>query len=65
MKILHSILAKLLYIYFHKSSSFEVKTKKKNWKLIFKELFEKPFFQILSIIAILITVVAGIISLIE
>lgn len=43
----------------------EVKTKKKNWKLIFKELFEKPFFQILSIMSILITVVGGIKSLIN
>lgn len=43
----------------------EVKTKKKNWKLIFKNLFEKPFIQILSLLSILITVVGGIFSLFQ
>lgn len=43
----------------------EIKTKKKNWKLIFKELFEKPFFQILSISAMFVTIISAIIPLIK
>lgn len=43
----------------------EVKTKKKNWKLIFKEIFENPFIQILSLLSILITVGSGIVILIK
>lgn len=43
----------------------EVKTKKKNWKIIFKNIFENPFIQILSLLSILITVGSGIILLIK
>lgn len=43
----------------------EVKTKKKNWKLIFKNLFEHPFIQILSLLSILITVGGGIFALVK
>ncbi len=43
----------------------KLKQRKKNWKLIFKELFEKLFFQILSISAMFVTIISAIIPLIK
>lgn len=45
---------------FYKLIDSEIKTKKKNWKLIFKSIFEHPIIQIFSLIALLFSIATGI-----